>query len=193
MLPGHRRSGPDCWLLSANDRPQTPFGGRSTTRACGSVQKLGRPISSGHLGVRHGCTVCSVRWSVPATRCCADAFAVTRCGYLERRDAAGREFAVQNRDPDLRHAVRPFVSPAHLSLLGHAVADDLIHRGLGDAAADRQALAMPRAVVDQRVRVIPPVGNAPGSFLPVRRALGLPWVYCAGTRNGRRQRKGPRG
>jgi hypothetical protein len=26
------------------------------------------------------------------------------------------------------------VSPAHLSLLGHAVADDLVHRRLGDAA-----------------------------------------------------------
>jgi hypothetical protein len=67
--------------------------------------------------------VCSVRWSVPAWRYCPDAFAVTRGGYLERRDAAGREFPVQNRDPDLRHAVRPFVSPAHLSLLGHAVAE----------------------------------------------------------------------
>jgi len=35
--------------------------------------------------------VCSVRWSVPAWRYCPDAFAVTRGGYLERRDAAGRE------------------------------------------------------------------------------------------------------
>jgi hypothetical protein len=81
--------------------------------------------------------VCFVRWSVPTWRCCPDAFAVTRGGYLERRDAAGLEFPVQNRDPDLHHAVRPFVSPAHLSLLGHTVADDLVHRGLGDAAADR--------------------------------------------------------
>jgi hypothetical protein len=107
--------------------------------------------------------VCSVRWSVPGWRYCPDAFAVTRGGYLERRDAAGREFPVQNRDPDLRHAVRPFVSPAHLSLLGHAVADDLVHRGLGDAA-DRQALAMPSAVVDQRVRVVP---QAPGDGVQV--------------------------
>ena len=90
--------------------------------------------------------VCSVRWSVPAWRCCPDAFAVTRGGYLERRDAAGREFPVQNRDPDLRHAMRSLVSPAHLSLLSHAVADDLVHRGFGDAAADRQALAMSSAV-----------------------------------------------
>lgn len=45
--------------------------------------------------------VCFVRWSAPAWRCCPDAFAVTRGGYLERRDAAGREFPVQNRDPEL--------------------------------------------------------------------------------------------
>ena len=108
--------------------------------------------------------VCSVRWSVPAWRYCPDAFAVTRGGYLERRDAAGREFPVQNRDPDLRHAVRPFVSPAHLLLLGHSVTDDLVHRGLGDAAADRQALAMPCGAVDQRVRVVPQV---PGDSVQV--------------------------
>jgi hypothetical protein len=66
----------------------------------------------------------------------------------------GREFPVQNRNPDLHHAVRPFVSPAHLSFLGHTVADNLVHRRLGDAAADRQALAMPGAVVDQRARVV---------------------------------------
>ena len=57
-----------------------------------SVQKLGRSISSGRPGLRQGCMVCSVHWSVPAWRCCPDAFAVTRGGYLERRDAAGREF-----------------------------------------------------------------------------------------------------
>jgi hypothetical protein len=51
----------------------------------------------------------------------------------------------------------PFVGPAHLLLLGHAVADDLVHRGLGYAAADRQAFAMPSAVVDQRVRTSPQV------------------------------------
>lgn len=67
----------------------------------------------------------------------------------------GREFPVQNRDSDLCHAVRPFVSPAHLSILGHTVADDLVHRGLGNAAADRETFAMPGAVVDQRVRVVP--------------------------------------
>jgi hypothetical protein len=90
-------------------------------------------------------------------RCYRGAFAASRGGYLERRDAMGREFPVQNRNPDLRHALRSFVSPAHLSLLGHTVADNLVHRGLGDAAADRQALAMSRTVVDQRVRVVPQV------------------------------------
>ena len=93
---------------------------------------------------------------------------MTRGGYLKRRDAAAREFPVQNRDPGLRHAVRPFVSPAHLSLLGQAVADDLIHRGLGDAAADRQALAMPDAVVEQRVRVVPQVPGDSVQVLPQR-------------------------
>ncbi len=90
---------------------------------------------------------------MPAGRCCLDAFAVKRGGYLELQDATAREFPVQNRDPDLCYAVRPFVSSGHLLLLGHAVADDLVNRGLGDAATDRQALAMPSAVVDQRVRI----------------------------------------
>ena len=87
-----------------------------------------------------------------------------RGSYLERRDVAGREFPVQNHDPDLRHTVRPFFSPAHLSLPAHAVADHLVHRGFGDAAADRQTLAMPDAVGDQRVRVVPPV---PGDSVQV--------------------------
>jgi len=102
--------------------------------------------------------VCSVRWSVPAWRYCPDAFAVTRGGYLERRDAAGREnspFKTATLTCTMQCA--PFVSPAHLSLLGHTVADDLVHRGLGNTAADREALAMPAAVVDQRVRVVPQV------------------------------------
>jgi hypothetical protein len=43
----------------------------------------------------------------------------------------------------------------HLSLLGHAVAHDLVHRGFGHAAADGQALTMPSAVVDQRARLRP--------------------------------------
>jgi len=55
-----------------------------------------------------------------------DAFSVTRGGYVERTDATGREFPVQNRDSDLHHVMRPFVGPAHLLLLGHAVTDDLI-------------------------------------------------------------------
>ncbi|WP_147394162.1 hypothetical protein [Paraburkholderia sp. BL23I1N1] len=66
-----------------------------------------------------------------------------RGGYLERQDAAGREFAVQNHEPDLRHTVSLLVSPVHLSLPADAVADDLVHRGFGDAAADRQTLAIP--------------------------------------------------
>src|SRR5471032_3156056 len=39
-------------------------------------------------------------------RRCSDAFAVKRGGYLEFQDATGREFAVQNCDTDLRHAMR---------------------------------------------------------------------------------------
>ncbi len=85
-------------------------------------------------------------------RCCPDAFFVTRGGYVERTDATGREFPVQNRDSDLRHVMCPFVGPAHLLLLGYVATDDLIHRGLGDAA-DRQVLTMSSAVVDQRVRI----------------------------------------
>jgi len=41
-----------------------------------SVQKLGRCISSGVPGLRHDCTVCSVRWTAPACRRWPDAFAV---------------------------------------------------------------------------------------------------------------------
>lgn len=55
----------------------------------------------------------------------------------------------------MRHGVRPFVSPAHLSFLGHPVTDDLVHRRLGDTATDRQVLAIPSSVVDHRVRVVP--------------------------------------
>jgi hypothetical protein len=111
---------------------------RFLSRAQGeSMQKWGRSVSSGRHGLVQGCTACSVRWSVPAWRRCADAFAVKRGGYLQFRDAMGREFLIKNRDPDLRHAMCPFVGPAHLLLLGHAVADDLVHRGLGYAAADR--------------------------------------------------------
>lgn len=43
-----------------------------------SVQKLVRSISSDRPDLRQGYTVCSIRWSVPARRCCPDAFAVTR-------------------------------------------------------------------------------------------------------------------
>jgi hypothetical protein len=82
---------------------------------------------------------------------------VKQGGYLELRDAMGRELPIENRDPELRHAICPFVGPAHLLLLGHAVAGDLVHRGLGYAAADRQSLATPSAVVDQRVRISPQV------------------------------------
>jgi hypothetical protein len=77
-------------------------------------------------------------------------------------------------DPHKRHAVRPFVSPAHLSLLGHAVADDLVHRGLGDAAADRQALTIPIAIVGQRVRVVPQVARD-GVQVPSKRAEFIPF------------------
>ena len=118
------------------------------------MQKLGRHISLGFRGVRHGCSVRRVRWPAPAGRRWPGAFAVTPVGSLERRDATGRELPLQNRNPDLCHAVRSFVCPAHLSLLGHTVADGLVYRGLGDTAADRQSLTMPGTVVDQRARVL---------------------------------------
>lgn len=47
---------------------------------------------------------------VLSTRCrpmLARCICVTRVGSLERQDAMRREFPVQNRNPDLRHAVRP--------------------------------------------------------------------------------------
>ena len=102
-----------------------------------------------------------------------------RSGNLERQYATGREFPVQNHDPDLCHAVRPFVSPAHLSLLGHTVTDNLVHRGLGDAAADRQALAMPGAVVHQRARVVFRVTGDSVQIPPIN-ALLLPLSNCSG-------------
>ena len=46
--------------------------------------------------------------------------AAISCAEMQR----GENSPVQNRDPDLRHAVLTFVSPAHRSFLGHAVADD---------------------------------------------------------------------
>ena len=131
-----------------------------------SVQKWGRSVSLGRPGLVQGYAACSARWSVLAWRRCPDAFAVKRGGYLELRDAIGREFLIKNRDPDLRHAMCPFVCRARLWLLGHAVADDLVHRGLGYAAADRQALAMPSAVVDQRVRISPQVLEDSVQFPP---------------------------
>ena len=42
-------------------------------------------------------------------------------------------------DSDLLQAVRPFVGPAHLLLLRHAMADNLVHRRLRNAAADQWA------------------------------------------------------
>lgn len=65
-----------------------------------------------------------------------------------------RQFSVQYGDPDLPEAVRPCIGPAHLSLLGHAQADHLIARRLGDAAADGQTLAIPGTVVRQDRRVV---------------------------------------
>src|SRR5579864_1883574 len=59
-----------------------------------SVQKLGRQISSGIPGLRHGCTICSVRRRLPACPRWPDAFAVTRVGNLERRDATRRDSAM---------------------------------------------------------------------------------------------------
>ena len=63
-----------------------------------------------------------------------------------------REFVVEDSYSDLHQAVRALVSPSHLLLLRHAMADYLIHRGLGNAAADRQ----PLAVVSTKVNVRQP-------------------------------------
>jgi hypothetical protein len=52
-------------------------------------------------------SVLSVGGCLPARRRWPNAFAITRAGNLERRDATRRELPVQNRNPDLRHAVRP--------------------------------------------------------------------------------------
>ncbi len=38
--------------------------------------------------------------------------------------------------------MRSFVGPPHLLLLRHAMADHLVHCGLGNAAADRQPFAV---------------------------------------------------
>lgn len=79
-------------------------------RSTESVQNLGRSISSDALACGKGCSVCSVRWSVPVWRCWPDAFAVTRGGHFERRDAPVREFPIQNRDADLLHPLRRAMS-----------------------------------------------------------------------------------
>ena len=42
------------------------------------------------------------------------------------------------------------VGPPHLLLLRHAMADYLVHCGLGNAAAYRQPLAVARAIVHER-------------------------------------------
>ncbi|GJH18455.1 hypothetical protein CBA19CS22_17955 [Caballeronia novacaledonica] len=47
---------------------------------------------------------------------------MTQVGFFERRDAAGREFPIQNRAPDLRHAVHAFLLELGISLsIGNAV------------------------------------------------------------------------
>ena len=80
---------------------------------------------------------------------------------------------------ELVKAVRPFIGPAHLSLLCHTVADDLVHGRFGDAAVDRQALAMPGAVVHQRARVVLQVTGDSVQIPPIN-ALLLPLSNCSG-------------
>ena len=51
-----------------------------------------------------------------------------------------REFAIEVRNFDLRQAVCTFIGPPHLLVLRHSMADHLVDRGLGNAAADRTPL-----------------------------------------------------
>lgn len=72
----------------------------------------------------------------------------SRPGRDQILQSVWREFAIENGDSDLCKAVRAFVGPAHLALLGHALADDQIHGRFGDAAADWQAFSIWRCCMD---------------------------------------------
>ncbi|WP_133062148.1 hypothetical protein [Paraburkholderia hospita] len=78
-------------------------------------------------------------------------------GY-PRSQADGRQKCwgvslTQSMDPEVNPTVNEHASLALLNASTRAsrntVADNLVHRRLGDAVADRQALAMPGTVVDQ--------------------------------------------
>ena len=82
-------------------------------------------------------------------------------GY-PRSQADGRQKCwgvslTQSMDPEVNPAVNEQASLALLNASTRAsrntVADNLLHRRLGDAVADRQALAMPGTVVDQHARL----------------------------------------
>lgn len=89
----------------------------------------------------------------------------SRPGRDQSLQSAWREFAIENGDSDLCKAVRAFVGPAHLALLGHALADDQIHGRFGDAAADWQAFSISCTIVDQGIGVVADVA-ADGTQIP---------------------------
>jgi hypothetical protein len=65
-------------------------------------------------------------------------------------------------DSDLRQPVRPFIGPSHLLLLRHAMADHLVDRRVGNAAADdgEVAPAMDGGGGNMRRGGVPTVGGA---------------------------------
>jgi len=69
--------------------------------------------------------------------------------------------------------VSPFVGPAHLLLLGHSVTDQQVDCRLRDAAAGRQALAVPGTVVDKGRIVVVDVEIQSAQVPPQGRVLVL--------------------
>ena len=67
--------------------------------------------------------------------------------------------------------MRPFIGPSHLLLLRHAMADHLVDRRLGNAAADREPLAVAGAIVHERPGIVVDVAVQAAEIPPQRRAL----------------------
>ena len=78
---------------------------------------------------------------------------------------------LENSDSDLHQAVRAFVGPPHLLLLGHAMADNLVHCRFSNAATDRQPLVVASAIVHECTGVVVDIAGQAVQIPPQGREL----------------------
>jgi hypothetical protein len=63
------------------------------------------------------------------------------------------EFLVQQRDAQLYDTVCSHATPAHMLALAHSTANYSVDRRLDEAGRDSPSYTLPRAIVDQRLKV----------------------------------------